>query len=104
MGLRKFFVPECLVEPLHEIMNAWSKIEQYSYQYVLKPVGPGTKIPLPGAYSIQVFQPAIVCLLRVIAWFEKLISFKKEFQDLSPQRLLEIKKSGLVIQENREEI
>lgn len=100
----EFFVPECLIEPLHQIMSAWSKIEQYSYQYVLKSVGPGTKIPLPGAYSIQVFPTSHRVPSQGYSLIRKIHKLKKEFQDLSPQRLVEIKNSGLAIQENREEI
>jgi ribonuclease Z len=51
----RFFMPEEIVEPMHEIMRQWQKIENHDYPYEFVPVRDGETYDLKGDYFFKVF-------------------------------------------------
>lgn len=86
------YTPESLVEPLNQILQLWSGIEGFPFNYEIIGIQPGEQIQLQGNYSVQAF-PAVhrvESLGYVIQ--EKRKRLKKEFQSLSGAEIADLKK------------
>jgi ribonuclease Z len=51
----RFFMPDAMVEPMHEIMKLWMKIENHEYPYEFVPVKDGESYQLKADYFFKVF-------------------------------------------------
>jgi ribonuclease Z len=95
-----FYVPPGLVEPLDKILLEWAKIEEYSYQYSLNPVVPGQEFELKGSYFVRVFQTSHRIASQGYSLMKRTHRLKSEFTALSQEQLIEVKKTGIPIQDN----
>jgi ribonuclease Z len=99
-----FYLPESLIEPMHKILGEWAQIEQYSYQYSLTAAVPGQEFALKGPYFIRVFStrhrtPSVGYSL--VKMNHKL---KPEFTHVDQETLIKLRKSGIPIQDDFDEI
>jgi ribonuclease Z len=52
----EIFLPEGMMQPMEEILQAWQRIDGHSYSYSLKAAPPGQLISLDKLYSIKAFR------------------------------------------------
>lgn len=101
-GMRKLprahiHLPEELVEPLEELLAVWSKIEGFSYDYVLHPSKPGESYALNQTLTGH----AIRTQHRVpsLAWVieRKTRRLRDEYKELEGREIAELRKQGVQV-------
>lgn len=102
--LPTFFMPQSLMAPMKEIVKLWSQIEKFDYQYQFLPIEDHLQVALRPGYKIKAFKT----IHRIDSFGYSLIktqkSLKKEFQNFPGQKLAELKKKGVTIEEEKEKI
>ena len=101
-GMRKLprahiHLPEELVEPLEELLAVWSKIEGFSYDYVLHPSKPGESYEL----NQTITGHAIRTQHRVpsLAWVieRKTRRLREAYKGLEGREIAELRKQGVQV-------
>lgn len=97
------YMPESLIQPMKQIMNLWSKIEQHEYSYNFIPTQLNQAIPLKAPYYFKAFKT----FHRVDSFgytiFEKKKKLKPEFSHLQPFEIVQLKNKGIEVDLHIEE-
>lgn len=97
----EFYMPPSLVEPLTEIMNQWSKIEGFSYNYKFTPVCADDEIEVNNHHFIKVFPTVHRVESFGYTLFETKWKLKPEYAHLHKDEIIALRKQGVVVNELR---
>ncbi|XDD51207.1 MBL fold metallo-hydrolase [Leptospira sp. WS92.C1] len=92
----KIFLPLSLEEPMRKILDLYSQIENFPYEYEMKGVAPGEKINLDLTHFFSAHQTFHRVPSQGYTIYERRKKLKKEFQSLSQEEL------NKALKENRE--
>ena len=89
-----FYMPPSLIEPMDEIMKLWQKIENHEYSYNFVPVRADQDIPIKPNYFMRPFSTIHRIESFGYTLFHRHKRLAAEFQGLSQEQIIEIKKQG----------
>lgn len=99
-----FFMPQSLIAPMKQIVSLWSQIERFDYQYQFLAIEEHPQVALRPGYKLKAFKT----IHRIDSFGYSLVktqkTLKKEFQNFPGQKLAELKKKGIAIEEEKEKI
>ncbi|PJZ69390.1 hypothetical protein CH373_14045 [Leptospira perolatii] len=95
----KIYVPIELEKPLDEILQLYSKIEDFPYHYELKGVAEGEEIELDNHHVFKAMRTFHRVPSQGYTIYEKRKKLKPEFQGLSTEELAIKKKESIAIDE-----
>lgn len=90
----EFYMPPSLVQPLTEIMNLWSKIEGFSYNYKFIPVQADDEIEINNQAFIKVFQTTHRVESFGYTLFEKKKKLKSQYTHFTQEQIIDIRRKG----------
>jgi ribonuclease Z len=94
-----FYMPPSLVEPLHEIMRLWEKIEMHEYQSVFHAIGPDSRIELNPQHFVRPFKTVHRIESFGYTLFSRTKKLKRDFVHLSGAEISELRKKGVDVNE-----
>ncbi len=96
MGLPpgRFYMPQSMVEPMHEILNVWQRLDGHNYSYEFLEAQVGEEYSLGGDYFFRPFKTVHRVDSQGYTVFRRRKKLRMEFQGLHPDQLLEIKGRG----------
>ncbi len=97
-----FYMPVSLVNPLQEIMKIWQKVEGHEYQFNFHAVEPGHIIEIDPRHFVRPFSTVHRIDSLGYTVFKKTKKLKPEFRDRSETELMQLRKQGQIIQDERE--
>ena len=100
----QFYMPEAMIEPMHEILKQWQKIEGHTYQYSLNPLPLDKEVEVKPNYFVRSFKTQHRVDSQGYALIQKKKKLKPEYLNLCQQTLVDLKNSGTKIHEYIEEI
>ncbi len=97
----KLYMLPSVARGLRKIMQAWSEVEDHSYDFDLVEVEPGKEYALPKNHYFRAFESShrIPCLGYTI--FEKKKQLKAEYQGLDSEKLKGLRREGKTLEEYR---
>lgn len=98
----EFYMPPSLVEPLTQIMQLWSKIEGFSYDFNFIPVKADDEIEINNHYFIKVFQTVHRVESFGYTLFENKKKLKSEYKNLSKDEIVNLRRQGIDVNEMRQ--
>ena len=98
----RFFMPPSLVEPMTRIMNIWEEIEHHTYDYEFIGVKGDDKISLSEKNFVRVFPTVHRIDSNGYTLFEIKKSLAPEFRNLPREKLSEMAKSGIDLNQRDE--
>ena len=93
----KFYMPTSLVEPLTQIMDLWSKIEEHTYSYDFIATKPDDEIELNAQHFVKAFPTKHRIESLGYTVFEKNKKLKPEFTNTSKEDLVKLKNQNIEI-------
>ncbi len=95
----KIFVPPALEEPMRKILDLYSQIEDFPYNYDLRAVAPGEKVDLDPTHFFSPHKTFHRVPSQGYTIYEKRKKLKKEYQSLPQHELNKILKDNLEVSE-----
>ncbi|MBC7371954.1 MAG: MBL fold metallo-hydrolase [Bdellovibrionaceae bacterium] len=89
-----FYMPPSLVEPMDQIMKLWQKIENHQYTYNFHAVTADEEIPVKPGHFVRAFPTAHRIESFGYTLFHRQKKLAAEFQGMSQDEIVEIKKQG----------
>lgn len=93
----KFYMPPTLVEPLTQIMDLWSKIEEHTYSYEFIATKPDDEIELNAQHFVKAFPTKHRIESLGYTVFEKNKKLKPEFTNTPKEELIRLKNQNIEI-------
>ncbi|MEN0058320.1 MAG: MBL fold metallo-hydrolase [Bdellovibrio sp.] len=95
----QFYMPSSLVEPLHEIMRLWERIEEHQYRYEFHALRPDDQVTL----NPQIFVKAFPTIHRIESLgytvFESHKKLKAAYQNIGREEIIRLRQQGVEVQE-----
>ncbi len=88
----EIYCPASIAEPLDEILQLWSRIEEFQFQYTLIPVDFETLYPLQGNFHFRALPTDHRVASCAYAFIEKRKKLKSEFRTLTGPEIARLKK------------
>jgi len=98
-----FYLNETMLEPMHEIMNQWMKMEGHQYDFEFRSVGLGEDIPLNNETFVRVFPTVHRVRSQGYTLFRKNKKLKPEYRHLKPAEIIELKQKNIDFEDHLEE-
>ncbi|MES2803216.1 MAG: MBL fold metallo-hydrolase [Bdellovibrionota bacterium] len=95
----EFYMPPSLVAPLTEIMNLWSQIEGFAYNYKFIPVKADDEIEINNHHFIKVFQTTHRVESFGYTLFENKKKLKTEYLNFNKDQIVDLRKQGVEVNE-----
>lgn len=95
----EFYMPPSLVEPMTEIMNLWSKIEGFPYNYKFVAVRGDDEIEINNHSYIKVFPTTHRVESFGYTLFDRKKKLKSEYADYSKEQIIDLRRKGIEINE-----
>lgn len=99
----EFYMPDYMVEPLHEIMKAWMRIEGHQYESKFIAVKPGDRIEIKPDHFVRPFETVHRVKSQGYTLFKTNKHLKKEFQGMQQRDLAGLRKDNVKLEEYTEE-
>lgn len=96
MGLTPapIYVPETLVKPMVNILDIWKKIENFDYEYDIRPALVGEEYKINDFYSFKPFKTVHRVPSQGYTIYTRKKKLLPEFRDLKPEQIKQIKQTG----------
>lgn len=98
-----FYMPQSMVQKMHQIVEIWQQLEGHTYNYQFVGVEEGKKYPLKGSLSFQVFPTVHRVPSFGYCIFREGKKLKKQLEGCDRQEILDRKSRGEVIEDFFEE-
>ena len=95
----RFVMPDVLIEPMETILQTWSDLEGHPYTYHLFPADLQAEFELKGPYFVKPFRSVHRVPTCGYCVFERKKKLKDQYRDLAGPQIQELKKQGVVIEE-----
>ncbi len=95
----EFYMPASLVEPLSEIMQLWSKIEGFPYNFKFIPVHADDEIEVNNHHFIKAFPTTHRVDSFGYTLFENKKKLKSEYTSLSKDEIINLRRQGVDVSE-----
>lgn len=95
----EFYMPPSLVEPMTQIMNLWSQIEGFTYNYKFIGIQGDDEIEINNQFYIKVFPTTHRVESFGYTLFDRRKKLKSEYINLSKDKIIELRKQGIDINE-----
>lgn len=95
-----FYMPESMVDSMGKILKEWQKIDGHEYDFDFRGVKAGEEYALDKIHSFKPFQTFHRVPSVGYTIFENRKKLKKEFQNLSEQEIVKLKKQNVDLTEN----
>lgn len=99
----EFYMPPSLVEPMTEIMNLWSKIEGFSYNYKFIAVQPDDEIEINNHCFVKVFPTTHRIESFGYTLFDRKKKLKAALAHLTKEQIVELRRQGEEVNEVHEQ-
>lgn len=98
-----FYMPRTMVDPIHKIIQTWSKMEGHDYKYNLIATEPGQEYPLKGNLFFRPFPTIHRVPSNGYTIFRRSKKLKAQYLDCTRDQILSLKDSGTEIVEHIDE-
>ena len=95
----EFYMPPSLVAPLTEIVNIWSQIEGFPYDFKFIPVKADDEISINNYHFIKVFPTVHRVESFGYTLFESKKKLKSEYGQLSKDEIIDLRRKGVEVNE-----
>lgn len=93
----QFYMPEYMVQPLNEILNLWSTIEDHKYDFNFISANHGDQISVSNDNFVVPFRTFHRVTSNGYTLYQKIKKLKKVYTSLPQKELVELKESGTEI-------
>lgn len=100
----RFFMPKELVDPLTQILRLWEKIEDHQYEFEFVGMTAGQEVAYDKNHILRTFKTVHRIPSLGASVVRRRKKLKAEFTPLSREEIIAKKKSGVEIEEWREEV
>lgn len=94
----EFYMPPSMVEPLHEIMRIWQRIEGHQYEFQFFGVTTGERYPIKGPFHFKSFPTVHRVPSTGYCVFQESKKLKKQYQNLRGDEIAKLKNQGVEVE------
>ncbi len=98
-----FYLPQAMIEPFHQIMDLWGKIEDFKNPYEVQPVSLGVQYELAPPYYVKPFETTHRVPSFGYAIHRRFKKLKATYHGLSGPEIVALKRSGVEVDEHHDE-
>lgn len=95
----EFYMPASLVSPLTQIMNLWSQVEGFSYNYKFIPISADDEVKINNHYYVKAFPTVHRIESFGYTLFESKKKLKIEYSGLTKSEIVNLRKQGVDVNE-----